>query len=118
MQCLGRTHGQICPIAATCTQVVTWWQGPGAWTIILFEEGRLLTRDRFVMAVHEVLAASGVDTAKYAGHSFRIGESTTAAERGVQDSLIKTMGRAKFGLSAVYPHPKRHVMFSGRDIVR
>ena len=41
----------------------------------------------------EVLQQIGIDQSKYSGHSFRIGAATTVARTGIQDSLIKTLGR-------------------------
>ena len=75
-------------------------QTPGP--LFRFVDGRYLTRDRFVKAVRDAVAASGVDTSKYAGHSFRIGVATTAANSGVQDSLIKTMGRWESSAYTLY----------------
>ena len=43
--------------------------------------------------VREALTVAGVEAKNYAGHSFRIGAATTAAQKGLQDSLIKTLGR-------------------------
>lgn len=88
---LGRTYYEICPVSAILRYLVERGSAPGP--LFTFRDGRFLTRERFVLAVREALAAAGVDTSKYSGHSFRIGAATTAAERGVQDSLIKTMGR-------------------------
>ena len=43
--------------------------------------------------VREALRRTGIDQQKYCGHSFRIGAATTAATKGVEDSVIKTLGR-------------------------
>ena len=41
----------------------------------------------------KALMAAGVQAEAYTGHSFRIGEATTAAAKGVADNLIKALGR-------------------------
>ena len=43
--------------------------------------------------VRDALEKAGVDQSKYCSHSFRIGAATTAAERGIEDAVIKTLGR-------------------------
>ena len=88
---LGRTHNQICPLAATLNYLVA--RGTLKGPRFIFEHERHLTRDHFVAAVHEALSTTGVDISKYVGHSFWIGAATTAAKPGIQDSLIRTMGR-------------------------
>ena len=40
-----------------------------------------------------MLYQSGVDTKKYAGHSFRIGAATTANHQGISEATIKMLGR-------------------------
>ena len=65
-------------------------------------DGRLLTKQIFVDEVRSALSVLGYDYTSYAGHSFRIGAATTAAECGIEDSLIKnsrTMG--EFSLPVV-----------------
>ena len=51
-----------------------------------------LTRQRLVNQLHQALQKSGLDSSKYNGHSFRISAATAAAEKGVEDSMIKTLG--------------------------
>ena len=88
---IGRTRGDLCPVAAVLAYMAL--RGPGGGPLFRFQNGSPLTRQKLVSKLREVLQKVGIDCSKYSGHSFRIGAATTAAARGIQDSLIKTMGR-------------------------
>ncbi len=45
--------------------------------------------DEIRLALHK----AGIDSKAYCGHSLRIGAATTAAANGMEDALIKTLGR-------------------------
>ena len=57
------------------------------------QDGHSLTREIFTSAMRVALSTLGYDSTLYAGHSFRIGAATTAAEQGVEDSVIKMLRR-------------------------
>ena len=107
---LGRTYCQICPVSAVLRYLVERRSMPGP--LFTFRDGKFLTRERFVLAVREALATTGMDTSKYSGHSFRIGAATTAAERGIQDSLIKTIGRWESSAYLLYIRTPRNMICS------
>jgi len=65
------------------------WPGP----LFLFQSQKPLTRPHFVVVVREALGKSSLDERKYCSLSFRIGAATTAASRGMEDCIIKTLGR-------------------------
>ena len=89
---VGKTGSCLCPVAA----MLSYLQVRGvcrAGPLFLYSDSRVLTRQRFVDAVRDGLKKAGVDQTSYSGHSFRIGAATTAASKGVDDSIIKTLGR-------------------------
>jgi len=88
---IGKTGAELCPVAALLGYLVERGQRPGP--LFLFKDGRYLTRQRLVTAVRKALDTAGLDQSQYCGHSFRIGAATTAAKRGLEDSVIKTLGR-------------------------
>ncbi len=90
---VGSTSSELCPVAAVLNYLIV--RGSGDGPLFLFRDGRYLTRQRLVVAVRQALERAGIDQSKYCGHSFRIGAATTAASRGVEDAVIKTLGRWK-----------------------
>ena len=88
---LGRTSSHLCPVMALLNYLVV--RGPREGSLFLFSDGRLLTRQRLVEAVRRALGKAGLDPTKYCGLSFRIGAATAAVERGMKESVIKTLGR-------------------------
>ena len=107
---LGVTGGSLCPVAAVLDFMVR--RGPGEGPFFTFANGSFLTRDRFVQAVREALSCAGVDSSAYAGHSFRIGAATTAARRGIPDSMIKMLGRWESSAYTVYIRTPRETLAS------
>ena len=57
-----------------------------------------MARVRSALAV----TVAGIQASQFAGHSFRIGAASTAAARGVEDSLIKTLGRWRSSAYLLY----------------
>ena len=97
---VGATGRRLCPVAAGLAYMVQRSTRPGP--LFLFKNGQALTRARFVSALRSALREAGVDADSYSGHSFRIGAATTAAQHGLQDSLIQTLGRWRSSAYTLY----------------
>ena len=88
---IGSTGDELCPVVAVLGYMAMRGSSPGP--LFRWEDGRYLTRVSFVEGVRDALHQAGLVAKDYAGHSFRIGAATTAARKGLQDSLIQTLGR-------------------------
>ena len=91
---LGKTESQLCPVSAMLAFLAK--RGRKEGLLFHFEDGKLLTRDRFVEKVRQALTAANIDCKPYSGHSFRIGAATTAAKKGVPQQPLRLLdgGRA------------------------
>ena len=88
---LGRSFNDLCPVSAMLAFLAV--RGGGDGPLFCNLDGSPLTKNRIISKVHLALQTLGLCDKAYAGHSFRIGTATTAAERGLEDSLIKALGR-------------------------
>ena len=88
---VGRTGMDLCPVSAMLSYLELRGGKPGP--LFLFQSQKPLTRPRFVNAVRDSLKKTGPDEDKYCSHSFRIGAATTAASKGMEDCIIKTLGQ-------------------------
>ena len=80
---LGRTDEDLCPVAALLAYLAVRGKEPGP--LFKLSDGRFLTKQIFITRVRSALSVLGYDCSSYAGHSFRIGAATTAAECGIED---------------------------------
>ena len=88
---VGATNQPVCPVAAVLSYMVVRGKNPGP--LFTWGNQKFLTRAGFVEGLRRALASAGLKPGNYADHSFRIGAASTAARCGIQDSLIKTLGR-------------------------
>ena len=88
---LGKASSPLCPVAAVLNYLAR--RGATDGPLFLRANGQPLTRKWFVEQVQQALMTAGIDSMAYNGHSFRIGAATTAAACGLNEALIKTLGR-------------------------
>lgn len=79
------------PVSAMLTYLELRGGKPGP--LFLFQNRKPLTRLCFIDVVRDVLKKTGLDEEKYCSHSFRIEAATTAASKGMEGCIIKTLGR-------------------------
>ncbi len=104
---LGRSgNEELCPVSAIAAYLVARGRTPGPF--FKMASGVPLSRERLVQKVRAALEIAGVDAAKYSGHSFRIGAAMTAATVGIEDSLIKTLGRWESAAYLLYVRVPRN----------
>ena len=88
---MGRTGNLLCPVAAVLAYLAILPPSPGP--LFILRDGSYLTRDRLVTRLRAGLLQAGIDASRFTGHSFRIGAATTAAQAGIEDAVIKMLGR-------------------------
>ena len=88
---VGKTNSDLCLVTAILGYLLSRGNTPGP--LFTYQDGSFLTRERLTRALREALAKAGLDASKYCSHSFRIGAASTAAAKGLEDSVIKTLGR-------------------------
>ena len=87
---LGQGRPPLCPVAASLAYLNL--RGPEPGPLFRYANGSPLSRQQLSTSLQSILRSAGV-SGQYSGHSFRIGAATTAAQRGIPDHLIKTLGR-------------------------
>lgn len=105
---LGRTGHLLCPVSAVLGYMVK--RGSQVGPFFLYEDGSFLTRSSFVDRLRLALSRAGLSPEKYSGHSFRIGAATTAAQVGLPDTLIKTLGRWQSSAYSLYIRTPRDTL--------
>ena len=88
---LSRTGIDLCPVAAILSYIAA--HGPQPGPLFIATTISPITKQYFKGELRKILRTLGLPDDQYAGHSFHIGEATSAACTGVQDSTIQVLGR-------------------------
>jgi hypothetical protein len=88
---VGATNSKICPVQALEKYISL--RPPIGGPLFIHASGKPLTKQVLTNKTRQLLTLSGFNASNYAGHSYRIGAATTAAEANLPSWLIKTLGR-------------------------
>ena len=107
---IGKASSPRCPVVAVIVYMFT--RGSRSGPFFLDHQGNLLLKPRFIAELRTALTAVGLDQASFTGHSFRIVAATAAAQAGLADSTIQTLGRWNSVAFLNYIHTPRHQLAS------
>ena len=88
---VGATNSKICSVQALEKYISL--RPPIGGPLFIHASGKPLTKQVLTTKTRQLLTLSGFNASNYAGHSYRIGAVTTAAEANLPSWLIKTLGR-------------------------
>ena len=97
---VGATRKAVCQVDALLRYLEV--RSSTAGPLFIHTDGIPLTRASLVSRLKQALCQVGIQPDAFNGHSFRIGAATTAAQRGMEDSLIQTLGRWKSDAYKLY----------------
>ena len=97
---VGATGDTLCPVTAVLSYLSVRPNRPGP--LFMYQDGRPLSQVDLVAAICQVLAADGLDVSRFNGHSFQIGTATTAAQVGIPESVIQSLGCWKSSAFMIY----------------
>ena len=75
-------------------------------SFLLHEDGTALSRYQFVTVFRRCLGALGLVAREFSAHSFRIGAATEAARCGLDEELVKRIGRWESKRFRLYVRPQ------------
>ena len=90
---IGSCLSPLCPVAALHQYSQAMTKQTKSGPLFQYQSGKYLSRKRFTKEIRSLLSNVGLNSSLYAGHSFRIGAATRAAEINLPQWLIKTLGR-------------------------
>ena len=85
-----------------CWHIWPWGEMPQA-PLILFRDGRPLSRASLTSWLRGILSAAGIQ-GNFSSHSFRIGAATVAPRNGIPDHQIQALGRWTSSAYLLYIH--------------
>ena len=113
---VGKTDTQLCPVGAGLDYMAVRGSDPGPF--FSFLNGEPLNMSKFTQEVRSAMEAVGLPHTQFAGHSFRIGAATAAARAGVEDSVMRILGRWNSSAFLAYIRtPIEHLSQFSRTLV-
>ena len=88
---LDRTGMDLYPVAAILVYIAVRPRTGG--TFFRYRDGLYLTRNTLMATIRRALVAEEINVKGFTGHNFRVGAAITAALVGIEDSVIKMLGR-------------------------
>lgn len=104
---LGPTGADVCAVRAVTQYLHLRGSNPGP--LFMRKDGAPLTRATYSAWLKEIGVRAGLK-GNYSGHSLRIGAATTAAQVGIPDHLIKTLGRWESNAYELYVRTPTQVL--------
>ena len=86
---------KLCPVTCMMSYICNVRKKPLNSTAPLFVDhlNQPFCRQQFIYYLREILGRLGYNENDYSGHSFRVGAASTAAAVGIEDHMIKVLGR-------------------------